>query len=149
MRRDDSQVRRDIEQYGWHVVLVLAQESEPAFAYTIGLYESFRHAEVIIFGLSLDLMHDILNVIGKAIRAGMVFASGTESSAILDGYHCAFRAVSAQWYPKYMGVALDYYSTTTFPVVQCFWPNKDGLYPWDERISAAWSRRQPVLAGAA
>jgi hypothetical protein len=41
----------DVQNHGWHVLKVMEDDRGPAFAYTVGLYHSFRHPELIIVGL--------------------------------------------------------------------------------------------------
>jgi len=36
------------------VIKVGADDAEPAFAYSLELYEMFQHPELILFGLDLD-----------------------------------------------------------------------------------------------
>ncbi len=49
----DAKLLQTLEQWGWFVIKVGAGESEPAFAYSIGFYENFKHPEIILFGLDL------------------------------------------------------------------------------------------------
>jgi len=60
---------RDAEEHGWFVMKVGEDQDSPAFAYSFGLYEEFRHPEIIIFGLNLSHMHRHINNVvdsGKA-----------------------------------------------------------------------------------
>lgn len=41
----------DVQQHGWHVLKVMEDNEGPAFAYTVGLYHSFGHPELIVVGL--------------------------------------------------------------------------------------------------
>lgn len=72
----------DIQAHGWHVVKVMADASGPAFAYSIGLFETFKHPEVLLFGFEPDLMHCIINNVGSEIRNGKrsLPISGTRTS---------------------------------------------------------------------
>ena len=51
-----------LEQHGWFVMKVGAGDGEPAFAYSLGLFENFNHPEIILFGLDLDTMHTLINL---------------------------------------------------------------------------------------
>ena len=52
----DNQAERrildNVDQYGCHVALFEATYL-PSFSYTIGLFSSYQHPEIIVFGLSL------------------------------------------------------------------------------------------------
>jgi hypothetical protein len=52
----------DIEKYGLQVMHVFGDELGPGFSYSIGLFESYNHPEVIIIGLRQDLMHQLIMV---------------------------------------------------------------------------------------
>jgi hypothetical protein len=148
MDEHSQKVRDDIQQYGWHVVLVTAEDDEPAFGYTVGLFHTFRHPEVILIGQKLETTHAILNNIGDEIKHGAVFDAGTESEAVLEGYSVALRQVGQQWYPEYLGIAMDFYEGEDFPVLQCVWPDRFHRYPWDPACHEKFRQLQPVLDDA-
>ena len=72
----ERKVVSDIEEFGWHVVMIPDDDEGPAFAYSIGLFKSFGHPEVILFGLDLGVMHQIINLIGEEVRLGRRFSDG-------------------------------------------------------------------------
>ena len=43
----ESTISADIEKYGCHIVLVEADDYLPSFAYSIGLFQTYHHPEVI------------------------------------------------------------------------------------------------------
>jgi hypothetical protein len=49
----DAKVLSDIERVGWHVMKVFARPNEkgPEWAFSIGLFHTYQHPEIIIFGL--------------------------------------------------------------------------------------------------
>jgi hypothetical protein len=86
----DGSLLKKLEEYGWYVIKVGADDSEPAFAYTLGLYENFGHPEIIIFGLDFDTMHQLLNDAGERIRQGGRFEDGQEDDGLLENYRWHF-----------------------------------------------------------
>jgi len=62
----DRKLLADVQGHGWHVIGVETDEEEPGFAYSIGLYHTFRHPEIIVFGLSRG---EVLAVPGGKNRA--------------------------------------------------------------------------------
>jgi Domain of unknown function (DUF4262) len=94
---------------------------------------SFRHPEVILLGLPLQSCMSVLNVIGTEVKEGKRYEPGTDYSDILqEPYKCTFREVHPTHYRNYVGYALWFYENDAFPLLQCFWPDKAGRYPWDE-----------------
>src|SRR5262249_31703607 len=82
---DDRKLLADVEGYGWHVIGVEEDEEGPGFAYSIGLYHTFHHPEVIVFGLSVRVLHRIVNAVGEGVRSGKKFGYLDESGDVLDG----------------------------------------------------------------
>jgi hypothetical protein len=68
-------------------------EEGPAFAYSVGLYHTFGHPEILVIGLKLDVIFGMINGIGEFVRGGKRFEHLDESENVLDGYNVAFRRV--------------------------------------------------------
>jgi hypothetical protein len=140
-------VRKNIDQYGWHVAQVFSEDnSYPPFAYTIGLEEKFDHPEVVIFGLNndLDFMHQVLNGIGSRVQKGERFLHGSSKKAILPGYSCQFARFPKSAYEDHLGRAIDHYDGK-FRCVQCIWPDPKKKLPWDPRVMLPILSREPVF----
>jgi len=142
----DRKLLADVERHGWHVIGVEGDEEGPGFAYSIGLYHSFRHPELILFGLPVRVMHHIINGIGEQVRAGKHFEHLDESGDVLDGYNVAFRTVERGPYRDYLGYARWFYRGDDFPALQCVWPDSRHRYPWHPEATPDLIRRQPVLS---
>jgi hypothetical protein len=127
-----ANIRRVIAEEGWWVGLIASNDEGPSFAYTVGLWETLKHPEIIVFGLKLESMHTILNRCGELIRKGARFEDGSQTGDVLRGYDVRFRRLAAADYTKYLGYACNHYGGTWFPAVQCQWPDKDGKFPPDE-----------------
>lgn len=144
---DEQQLLDDVAEHGWHLIAVAADESGPAFVYSVGFFHTLGHPEVILFGLdSIQAMGQIVNSIGDLIREGHRFEDGTETDRLLEGYACRFRQVPNDVYPDYLGYAMWFYRPDAFPAVQCFWPDRAGLFPWEPGCAASTRERQPILA---
>jgi hypothetical protein len=144
----DAKVLGDIKTHGWHVVKVFARENEPGpeWAFSIGLFHSFGHPEVLVFGLALDNCMKVINEIGRQVKAGSRYESDREYPDILtDPYRCVFKTVETKNYRRYVGYALWFYECDPFPMFQCFWPDKGGHFPWDSRCNQVVKERQPLL----
>ncbi len=144
---DERRVIEDVQQYGWHIVGVDADQEGPGFAYSIGLYHRLKQPEIIVFGLSnFKTMAQVINSIGEEMKKGTKFEDWKENDQILEGYSCMFRDVDHEFYPEYLGYAGWFYRPDDFPVLQCVWPDRQGRYPWHPEFPATLHARQPVLA---
>jgi hypothetical protein len=135
----------DVQNHGWHVLKVFEDDEGPGFAYTVGLYHSFGHPELIVVGLAPDVGHAVLNIAGESIRRGTRYAHGTQSDGLLDDYACSFRTMPEAQYRYYLGWALWFYDGTPFPALQMVWPDQHGRWPWDANVDPEIRERQPVI----
>ena len=141
----DRKLLSDIDRVGWHVVMILEEDGTPGWSFSVGLFETFKHPEVVVFGLPLELSGQVINGIGADIQKGKTFESGQEYPEILDGVLCTYRPVLRQWYRPFLGYAMWYYRGLEFPVLQCIWPDKQQHYPWQPEFKKAWLSAQPLL----
>lgn len=142
----DRKLLADVEGHGWHVIGVEEDEEGPGFAYSIGLYHTFGHPEVIALGLPVRVLHRIITAVGEEVRSGKRFEHLDESGDVLEGYDVAFRAVERRHYPDYFCYARWFYRGDGFPALQCVWPDSARRYPWHPESDVAFARRQPLLS---
>ena len=142
----DRKLLANVREYGWHVMAIGGSDECPPFGYTIGLYHSFGHPEVIVFGLDVSVMFAIITNLGDLIKSGQTFDHLSESSEILEGYLVTFRDVERRHYRNYFGFARWFYQGDRFPAIQCIWPDAQGRYPWHPEFVAALADHQPLLS---
>ena len=117
----------------------------PGFAYTVGLLETFRHPEIIIFGLSAESMHAILNNCGDMIRKGERFEADTTAAGVIAKYDVRFRAVTdPASFAEYLGYGCRHYGEERFGLLQCVWPDKAGRFPGEADAAEFLASRQPL-----
>ncbi len=141
---DDKQVLRDIAKDRCHIVGVLADEEGPSFAYSIGLFHNYGHPEILMFGLSHELMQIIINSIAESASRDERVIPNVRDPSILKDVDCEFRTVHVSHYRDLFGYARWVYQGEDFPALQCFWPDKQGRFPWDDGCSAEVRVLQPV-----
>src|ERR1700733_14507139 len=94
VRGDDDSERKaimDIREYSVHIIHVFDPDEEnPRFSYSVGLWHTHRHPEVLIFGLKNDLCKSVLNSLNTDISKGRSFNAGTSSMDVLQGFRCYF-----------------------------------------------------------
>jgi len=134
-----------LEEWGWFVMKVFTTDSEPAFAYSLGLYERFKHPEIILFGLDLDVMHRLINDAAEQIRQGERYEVGRRYDDLLAGYGCEFRQVDSKHCRRLLTYAFWYYKGSAFPALQLIWPDPEGRFPWDAGFEERFRSFQPNL----
>ena len=145
----DRKAIEDIHEYGWHAILVspLAHpehdeaneelaRTEPeqneiydaAFAYTVGVWGSFGHPEIVLAG-SWRHRHSYLANIVDLIEAGTTFAPGGTTNQLLEGLTVRFDAVSAGSAKTYLTWADWANLRASFEAVQLVLPDVEGRWP--------------------
>jgi hypothetical protein len=138
-------VRDNIEEHGWHAMQVPGDEEGPGFVYTIGLYRTFKHPEIICLGLPLDVAHEAISTCVDYIRAGGALGDRSEFSDAFVDARCAFRSVLMKHYREHLGYARWFYEGDDFPVVQMLWPDSKGKLPTESGCAEPTVRAQPAL----
>lgn len=141
----DRKLLADIDRIGWHVVGIEEDDEGPPYAFSVGLFHTFEHPEIIIFGLNHEVAANLINNIGEQIRNGVRYIEGEESEHIVEGYAVAFRHVPKTSYRQLVGYARWFYRSDDFPALQCIWPDPAGRFPWQEGYDHGFLSRQPLL----
>ena len=145
MTEPEQKIISDIDTYGWHVINVLPEGYHPSHSFSIGLYRTFKHPEVVIFGLKASTAHVFINNIGQDIKDGMIFEAGGEYPDLATGYPVTFVEVPASRYSQHLGWALWFYGEKSFPVLQMVWPDRSGNFPWHACFDPELHSLQPIL----
>lgn len=140
-----QQLNSDIKQHGCHIIHVLADETGSGFSYSVGLFHTFKHPEIIFIGLKEDLAHLLINNILYDIKKGKTFSAGQSYADILDDFQCPMIEVKKEFYDEYFGQAQDFYKSDEFPVLQCVYPTTSGVFPWDEDAPEGFVKHQTIL----
>jgi hypothetical protein len=130
----DRNVLLRLEKHGWFVNKVMSDDTMPQFAYSFGLYERWKHPELILFGMPLDAMHTVINNAAKEISGGGSYADGGKTNDLFNEYPCAFRRVEPAWYPMTFKWTSWYYTSVDFPALQLVWPESQRALSMGVRV---------------
>lgn len=144
--RDERKVIDDIREFGWHCLHILGEGEHVGYSFTVGLYQSYGHPELIIFGLSSQVAHDILAIAADAAKSGSPLDLTQATDAFVEGYFSCFTEVPKLEYREYVGFARWYYHGNDFPLYQIVWPSKSGVFPWHPTATPEFRAAQPVIA---
>ena len=145
----DRRLVEDVATYGWHIIQVREDEKSPGWSYSVGLFDSYGHPEIIVAGLKPDLAAVVINECGRRIRSGAVIANEQRQLDLLNRVECEFRTVDPSWVQELMGFARWFYDTWEFPVLQCVYPDLENRFPWEEAYDSRFRERQPLLFSGA
>jgi hypothetical protein len=135
----------NIRKFGWHCMQISGDDEHEAFSYTVGLFQTYGHPELLIYGLPPEIAHAVLTIVADAAANGQALNLGEPTDALLEGYSCVFVSVPLIEYPEHFGFARWYYEGDGFPVEQVVWPSRAGLFPWHPEAAVEFRAKQPVL----
>lgn len=141
---DRAEIVENIEKHHCHIVMVIGDHL-PGFAYSIGLFESFGHPEIICFGMDLSMMAELINDACDSIKQGNTFGTYIPYPDFLEGVDVKFVTVDQSFYGDYFNFAINYYGDENFPAMQMVWPDKENKFPWEENFYEPWKFQQPLL----
>jgi hypothetical protein len=139
----DYQVAGHIDQSGWHVTGVLPDEKMPGWAYSVGLWHTYRHPEICVFGLPPN-RYGLINVVGDLISRGRRLAAGQALTDVIAGFGLQVRLVREPW-SEMFAQGQSFYRSPSLEVLQLIWPDPDGRFPWELDFAERFRELQPHL----
>lgn len=141
----EQTIIKHVEEYGWHIAYFDSNGYAPTFAYTIGLYKTFKHPEIISFGLNTDILVWMLNHAGGRIKNDEKIETNKLYDGFLEGYPVQFLEVQRESYSEYFGYGSWFYDWHDFPALQLVWPDKESKFPWEEGFNKDLKSLQKLL----
>ena len=143
----DRRLLTDVESVGWHVLQIMGDESGPAYCFSVELYYTFGHPEILVLGLSHPVAHKIINLAAGLIASGRVFRPRELTDDVAEGFACSFVPVSVVHYEQYLGYGVWFYRKLRqpFPALQLVWPDKLGRFPWESDYDERFYKLQRLL----
>lgn len=141
----EKRIVEDVEKFGWHVGLFEPTENEPSFAYTIGLWKTYGHPEIISFGLTTKTLHAILNNAGKKVKEGNILTTDQDNLDIFETAPAQFIAVDKNRISDYFGYCMWFNDYKDFPALQLVWTDRQGRFPWQPEFEREFDEKQIVL----
>ncbi len=140
-----TNLQTHIDQYGWTVICVPGSKYLPSFAYTVGLYKGFGHAEIIMFGFTPKTMHVILNDAGIRVKQGQPIQTNIIYDDFFEGGNVQFIPVDPRNLEDYFGFAIGYNGHAQFPAIEIVWTDREHRFPWESGFDETMRHRQPLL----
>ena len=134
---------------GFAIVKVLGSDEPPLpqWAYTVGLWHSYQHPEVLIIGLDHEMTQILLGNVAIRIREkGLSFRDEAVWDDVIEGFDCFFKDIPCDVDVEWMIANCWFYDTNEFPAVQMLWPTVRGVYPWQNEADPFFRWNQPVLS---
>lgn len=153
----EREIVSNIEKHGCHIMAVFDPNGDkPSFAYSVGYTRTLEKIgkrdcpEVIMFGLPRDVVGPAINSLLAMCAAGQTLDDGDRLESFFGEYDAVVRIVhETQIAEEYLNSALWYHRTqmgrSLRKVAMIFWPDQNGVFPWEEGCEEWVRRDQPAL----
>ncbi|HVK22201.1 MAG TPA: DUF4262 domain-containing protein [Actinokineospora sp.] len=143
----DARLVATVSDPGWGVLTMTDDETDTVWAFTVGLWHSFRAPEVAMFGLRPPTMTRCLNHVGNLVADGRTLAAGDDVGAVFgDGLPSRLTPVDAAWHKILFGTSVGFYgSTLAVPFLQLLWPDPNSRFPGEPGFAPEFTGWQPML----
>jgi hypothetical protein len=141
----EKSIKEIVEKHGWFIALFDATDYLPSFAYTIGLWKTFGHPELISFGFKTDTLGAILNIAGGKIKAGETIQASKDYDDFFEKGRAQFINVCKENVKDYFGYGLWFNEHKPFPALQLVWTDQLDHFPWDTGFEEEFVFKQPLL----
>ncbi|SHH85557.1 protein of unknown function [Chryseolinea serpens] len=144
-KETEKSIKEIVEKHGWYIALFQSTAYLPSFAYTIGLWETFGHPEIISLGLKTETLGAILNIAGDKVKSGDIIQTSHDYDDFFKKGRTQFISVHGENLKDYFGYGLWYNDHETFPALQLVWTDRSDRFPWDADFEEEFVYKQPLL----
>ncbi|HWB59514.1 MAG TPA: DUF4262 domain-containing protein [Chthoniobacteraceae bacterium] len=144
----DVKLYRDITVAGCTILVITPDSIEDPnppydFVYTVGFYLNLSHPEFFIKGVSGNCAGNMMNQLFAYVESGHKIEEGhtVRHDFGMGEKKLVAKLVPQEVYFDYLGWGCWFYRSLIwnvspiaehkFPVLQLFWPDPNGFYPWD------------------
>lgn len=140
----DEVIFRCVEEHGWSVTGVCADEDQPGWAYSVGVWHTARRPELCIFGLPFDVMGHAINEVTRRARDGTGLDPHAPIEGVLSPGPLVLRPVHPSWAGTSLFAVANRFYRRPLEFQQLVWPDERGRFPWEVGRSRSIGR-QPML----
>ncbi len=130
---------------GWAVPGVPGDGTTPPWAYSIGLWASYGHPDIAVFGRPLTQLAVIAKALCKRVADEDFLSAGDEIDDVCRN-RLAMRDIHPSWRLTTLFHASDqFHGYIRPPMFQVAWADRDGNLPWEQRFEPMLANAQPML----
>ena len=123
-------VRSGLKRSGWLQMGI----PEKDLTYTIGVMAKFKHPEIVVHGLPIDISSQLIKGVVSLIEGGGYFTPGVNYHNIAANYPAQFVAVDPRNHSRWLHWAVKMYDGEpgSLQAIQLVWCDANGKFPWEE-----------------
>lgn len=148
-----SEHHRLIEDYGYSVVGVAAEGALPGWFYTVGLWGTCAHPELLCIGLPAMSGAKVLQHLADEVMSGRRLTPRSTDTGVFAQNRHAYVPVGrlwrerSDWFNLGRLVRFEVEGTDRWPhTLQVVWPDRLGRFPGDGDTEPGFQMVQPLLS---
>jgi hypothetical protein len=118
---------------------------QPNSCYTVGLWHSHRHPELIIFGLPTERAHHLLGEAARQVIEGQHWNLNQDITTLTQEHPLRLQPVAECHHRDYLSYNRWFYRGDGFRAWQLVWPDPDGHFPGHPEFLPHLQSVQPDL----
>ena len=135
----------NVRKHGWFNTGVMGEAEHPGFSYTTGFWLSAQIPEVVIFSSKNSIAHDVFWDMFRQSKAGEKYPIGQRTNQLFANLPAYLFPVAKKHYQEYLGFSRWFYGGDDFPCLQLVWPDREGIFPWEQGFDESFRADQPDL----
>jgi hypothetical protein len=121
----------NVREHGWFRTDIFEEEGHPGFSYSTGVSCASRNSLC-----TKTVAHDIFTCSrGKTVWTPATIAISRNA----QGY---VFPVARKFYADHLGWSRWFYAGDDFPCLQIVWPDREGLFPWEDGFDQTFKGKQ-------
>jgi hypothetical protein len=134
-----------VREHGWFRTGVFAEEGLPGFSYSTGFWASAQMPEVIIFSSKNEIVHDLFWDIFREGKSRVKYPVSVRTNQVFENLPAYLFPVAKKHYHEHLGWSRWFYGGDDFPCLQIVWPDREGIFPWEQGFDEKFRADQPDL----
>jgi hypothetical protein len=98
-----------------------------------------------MFSMKDKIAHDVFWDLFRNAKAGRGLHLGTRTGEVFANLAAYVFPVAKRHYADYLGWSRWFYAGNDFPCVQIVWPDRAGVFPWENCFDPTFFNVQPDL----
>ncbi|MGH7019324.1 MAG: DUF4262 domain-containing protein [Brevundimonas sp.] len=135
----------NVRAHGWFNTSVSGDAENPNFSYSTGLWLTTSQPELIMFGLKSQIAHDVFWDLFRGAQDGRALPIRARTEQPFGNLPAYAFPVAKRFYADYLGSSRWFYGSDDFPCLQIVWPDRAGVFPWEDRFDPEFVSDQPDL----
>ncbi len=142
LSKTDKWAIEAIEKHGSALIGVGSECDDFGWTYSLGIYDTCSHPELITVGLPLDVAKSCLNEVARRMRCG-IDVTKERQKELIGNVDCELRIVAPRWVRRLMNFSNWYNGNTDYPALQVIYPDLQNRFQWEEGFENRFT--QPLL----